>query len=116
MFHFIEQQKVIRITGSNDELVAEFSKHIQRHPDNACIDEFGIGTNLGITDLYGLNSVFEERHVGLHIGLGGREKGSHHLDLLFSGGDIFCDNQLIFQNGKYLPKFIQCVEALYPKS
>ncbi|MBI3297276.1 MAG: hypothetical protein HYZ75_03865 [Elusimicrobia bacterium] len=99
----IEAGRVKDLRGDNTELVSDLNKHFARHPDNNSVDEVGFGTNLGVTRLYGTNSVFEERHLGLHLGLGGKTPGSLHLDLLFEGGDIDAGGRRIFQGGAYLP-------------
>jgi leucyl aminopeptidase (aminopeptidase T) len=106
----IQNQTIVNVTGNNQELINDLKNHFAHHSDNAHIDEFGIGTNLGITQVYGLNSVFEERHIGLHLGLGGRERGSIHLDLLFSGGNLSCDGRMIYQNGQYLEELTDDIE------
>lgn len=98
----IKNNKIIEITGSNDKLIADLNMHFNKHPDNAAVDEFGIGTNKGVSKLYGTNSVFEERHHGLHLGLGGREKGSMHLDLLFLKGTLKADEKVFIKKTKYI--------------
>ena len=42
------------------------------------------------------NAGFEERHCGLHLGLGGGQKGSHHLDLIFASGALALDDKPVF--------------------
>ena len=91
----IKNNRIIDIKGTNTSLVNDLNIHFDKHPDNSAVDEFGIGTNKGVSNLYGTNSVFEERHHGLHLGLGGREKGSVHLDLLFLQGTIKADEKVL---------------------
>jgi aminopeptidase len=97
----IENSRVISMSGKNKNLVKDLEFFFEKHPNNRTIEEVGLGTNFGIKKLRGLNTAFEERHCGLHLGFGGREKGSHHLDFIFQEGCLFFDNNLIY-NGKYL--------------
>ena len=69
--------------------------YLDKCAGNRIVEEFGIGTNLNVR-LHGRNASFEERHPGLHLGLGGGERGSHHLDLVFSSGTILFDDTVIF--------------------
>ena len=80
---------------NSDEILISI---IENNDGNTIIEEYGIGTNVGIKKLYGRNTGFEERHPGLHLGLGGGRKGSNHLDMIFSTGKIFADSTLIFDN------------------
>ena len=34
--------------------------------------------------------------IGLHLGLGGGQKGSHHLDLIFASGVLALDDKPVF--------------------
>ncbi|MDR8100034.1 leucyl aminopeptidase, partial [Burkholderia cenocepacia] len=74
----------------------DFTTYLDRHANHRRIEDFGIGTNLGIRGLYGRNAGFEERHPGLHLGLGGGENGSHHLDLIFARGTLSLDERIVF--------------------
>ncbi|PRH39477.1 leucyl aminopeptidase [Burkholderia vietnamiensis] len=74
----------------------DFAAYLERHDNHRRIEEFGIGTNLGIRALYGRNAGFEERHPGLHLGLGGGANGSHHLDLIFARGTLAFDERIVF--------------------
>ena len=97
----IENSTVIGLNGKNKSLIKDLEYHFEKHPNNRVIEEVGLGKNFGITQLRALNTAFEERHCGLHLGFGGREKGSHHLDFIFQGGQIYFDENLIFDE-KYL--------------
>ena len=41
------------------------------------------------------------RHCGLHLGLGGGAKGSHHLDLIFESGVLALDKEPMF-DGRFV--------------
>ncbi|WP_280123501.1 hypothetical protein [Coxiella endosymbiont of Ornithodoros amblus] len=60
------------------------------------IEEIGIGTNEDLSTLKGKTGVFEERHVGLHFGLGGKKDNSIHLDLVSADNQIYFDDKVIF--------------------
>ncbi len=70
------------------------------HPNHRSIEEIGIGTNEGLTKLTGSNAPHEERHAGLHIGLGGEAKGSTHVDFISDACHFYFDDRLVF-DGKF---------------
>ena len=72
--------------------------YLDRDPSHRIIEEIGIGTNEGIKELYPVNAGFIERHPGLHLGLGGKEKGSVHMDFISCDSQIAFDNQMIFDD------------------
>jgi len=96
---FVEDGRLVGFDCSDEAFRRDFNTYLDAHPGNRIVEEFGIGTNTGIRCLYGLNAGFEERHPGLHLGLGGGKTGSHHLDLLFSGGQICFDRRVIYDDG-----------------
>ncbi len=81
---------------NNSELSKDLNYFFEFSDDHAHIHEIGIGTNEGITKLYGKNASFEEKHVGIHFGLGGKEDGTFHLDMMMQDSIFKFDNQLIF--------------------
>ncbi|KGM29519.1 leucyl aminopeptidase (aminopeptidase T) [Photorhabdus luminescens] len=95
----IKEGEIIGFDCGNDEFSRDFNLYLNHNHGNRIVEEFGIGTNTGVKALYGRNAGFEERHPGLHLGLGGGVKGSHHLDLIFSGGKIAFDQTVFFDNG-----------------
>jgi leucyl aminopeptidase (aminopeptidase T) len=95
----IQNSEVVDFTSENEEFNTDFNFYLNNNEGNKKIEEYGIGTNGGIKKLYGLNAGFEERHPGLHLGLGGGRKGSHHLDMIFSAGKVRADENIIFDNG-----------------
>ncbi|WP_255477991.1 leucyl aminopeptidase [Serratia sp. OS31] len=99
VFLKIQNGKIVHFESENEDFSRDFKIYLNNNEGNAVVEEYGIGTNRGIQKLYGRNAGFEERHPGLHLGLGGGKKGSHHLDMIFSSGKIFADDTLIFDNG-----------------
>ncbi|ATP28728.1 leucyl aminopeptidase [Chromobacterium violaceum] len=95
----IRDGRVADFSCGDTRFSADFDKYLSANPGNAAVAEFGIGTNCGVKGLYGLNAGFEERHPGLHLGLGGGELGSHHLDLIFSGGRLRFGDKVFFDGG-----------------
>ncbi|WP_323120486.1 M29 family metallopeptidase [Burkholderia alba] len=95
----IEDSVVVDFDSDHPGFRADFSAYLERHENHRKVEEFGIGTNLGIKGLYGRNAGFEERHPGLHLGMGGGAQGSHHLDLIFSAGTLALDDHVIFDGG-----------------
>ncbi len=83
---WIEDSTIQKIATDVPGLEHDFNKYLDANPSNRRIEELGIGTNEGVKSLYARNAGFEERHCGLHLGLGGGAKGSHHLDLIFEKG------------------------------
>lgn len=93
---WIEHSTICRIATTVPGLEADFNRYLEANPSNRRIEELGIGTNEGVKRLYGRNAGFEERHCGLHLGLGGGARGSHHLDLIFSEGTLALDGNTVF--------------------
>lgn len=98
---WIENSTISRIATDVPGLAEDFNKYLDANPSNRRIEELGIGTNEGVKDLYARNSGFEERHCGLHLGLGGGAKGSHHLDLIFASGVLALDDKPVF-DGRFV--------------
>lgn len=97
----IEHSTIVDFDSDDAGFARDFASYLDRHANHRRIEEFGIGTNLGIKRLYGRNAGFEERHPGLHLGLGGGKPGSHHLDLIFSAGAIELDDTIVFADGRF---------------
>ncbi|NTX30683.1 leucyl aminopeptidase [Burkholderia pyrrocinia] len=92
----VENSTIVDFDSDDAGFRRDFATYLDRHANHRRIEEFGIGTNLGIRGLYGRNAGFEERHPGLHLGLGGGENGSHHLDLIFARGTLALDERIVF--------------------
>ncbi|CAA0106368.1 Uncharacterised protein [BD1-7 clade bacterium] len=96
----IENSRILDFHTHDSELQADFAKYLAKNDSNQVVEELGIGTNEGIKNLYSTNAGFEERHCGLHLGLGGGKPGSHHMDLIFTSGQLYFDDQCVF-DGQY---------------
>ncbi|KVO02814.1 leucyl aminopeptidase [Burkholderia ubonensis] len=92
----VEGSTIVDFDSEHPDFRRDFASYLDRHENHRRIEEFGIGTNLGIKGLYGRNAGFEERHPGLHLGLGGGAQGSHHLDLIFAKGKLALDDRIVF--------------------
>lgn len=99
---WIENSTITRIATQVPGLENDFNKYLDANPSNRRIEELGIGTNEGVSQLYARNAGFEERHCGLHLGLGGGAKGSHHLDLIFNSGTLAVDGRVLFDGLRYV--------------
>ncbi|PKH23827.1 leucyl aminopeptidase [Enterobacterales bacterium CwR94] len=91
----IENSRVVNVRSNNQQLEDDFNLYLNRCEGNRVVEEFGIGTNMHV-NLHGRNASFEERHAGVHLGLGGGQRASHHLDLVFSSGKLLFDDHVIF--------------------
>jgi hypothetical protein len=97
----ISASQVRGFRTKNPEFQRDFTQYLEHNDGNRIVEEFGIGTNMGVRQLLGRNAGFEERHPGLHLGLGGGRHGSHHLDLIFSSGTLSFDDAVFFRNGTF---------------
>ena len=89
----VENSTIVGFGTDNEGFRRDFSTYLDRHPNHRRIEEFGIGTNLGIRGLYGRNAGFEERHPACDRR---RRNGSHHLDLIFARGTLALDDRIVF--------------------
>lgn len=90
--------RLIRFESNHQQFSRDFNHYLESHPGNRIVESFGIGTNTGVAGLYGRNAKFEQRHPGLHLGLGGGAKESHPLKLLFLGGEIYFDDCIVYES------------------
>ncbi|EDX83372.1 hypothetical protein S7335_552 [Synechococcus sp. PCC 7335] len=79
--------------------------------ENACrVGEFGIGTNLGVTQFVPYVSHINERRPGPHIGLGtptqpaGTTDWSSlvHLDIILPDASVWFDDQLVYDGHRFI--------------
>jgi hypothetical protein len=71
------------------------------------VGELGFGTNVGIQRFVPLNSHINERHPGVHLGLGAHQQSFEavhyrcdiHLDLITSDATIVIDHDEVIQSG-----------------
>lgn len=94
-----QDNKVIAVDCANAELKADLELVLFNVPESSVPIEVGIGTNTHIP-LTGDGFVWEERHAGAHLGIGGKNK-SNHTDFIFAHSKIWFDDQLIFNNGYF---------------
>jgi|JI10StandDraft_1071094.scaffolds.fasta_scaffold154512_3 aminopeptidase len=93
--------EVVHCKGISKDFEEQFSDFLKFRLSNRRVEEVGIGTNPTV-QLHAINAGFEERHIGLHLGLGGAEAGSNHVDLIFQSGEIYFDDKIIIRDEKIL--------------
>jgi hypothetical protein len=98
---FIKNNCIYKFNSTNANLLKDLNHFLQLHPGNSKIEEFGIGTNPNVS-ITGLNTISEERKAGFHLGIGGEDPGSTHLDFIFSYSKIYADDNEIFDGQKFL--------------
>lgn len=97
----IKDSQVAKVETGNIKLYNHFKQYLDFNPSNSRVEEVGIGTN-PYAKIYGINAGFEERHVGLHLGLGGGLANSDHLDLIFSGGTLAFDGNVFIKGSELI--------------
>ena len=97
----IKNGTIVSADTENQELTKDLEYYFQYHDTHRKIEEIGIGTNEGLLTLKGTSGGSEERHAGLHFGLGGKKNKSIHLDLISADSQIYFDEKMIF-NDKFL--------------
>ena len=97
----IDHSRVVSVRSTHPQLEKDLNLYLNRCEGNQIVEEFGIGTNMNV-NLHGRNASFEERHAGLHLGLGGGQRASHHLDLVFSAGTLLFDDKVLFDGAFHL--------------
>lgn len=104
-----------KVTKAEAEKGKDFLREIVKTDEGAKrIGEIAVGTNTGI-DRFTKNMLFDEKmgHC-IHLALGfapipqetgGKNQSSIHWDLLkdMKTGEIYADNELIYQKGKFIP-------------
>jgi len=96
----IRDARLQRIACSNVALEKDLNLFFGLNEGNKQIIEVGLGTNEGISRLYGRSATFEERFCGMHFGFGGEVPGSMHCDFIFDQCTIHFDEKLVF-DGQY---------------
>ena len=110
---WFEQGKVVKATAAKGE--AFLLSMLDRDEGARRLGEFAIGTNPGITQ-FTKNMLFDEKIEGTaHMALGhsilesgGINQSQIHWDMLIDlrdGGQIFADDQLIYENGHFIIDF-----------
>ena len=109
----LQKGKVIKATAAKGE---DFLQEMLKTDDGACyLGEVAIGTNYNI-QRFSKNILFDEKIGGTaHVALGrsfpeagGKNVSAIHWDMLCdmkNGGKVFADDQLIYQDGKFIIEF-----------
>ena len=82
--------------AQDEHLQQDLDYYFKAHPNHKSVEEIGIGTNEGIKKLAASNAPHEERHPGIHIGIGGEQTGTSHIDLISNACHFHFDDRLIF--------------------
>jgi len=100
-----------RVTGAScaDPLIAGILTNFFEVENADRVGEVGFGTNEGITDWVDFVSHINERHAGLHLGLGSPTQPKTkvgwsaplHLDLILDDCSIWFDEALVFCDGRW---------------
>jgi hypothetical protein len=93
---WLEKSCVVSIECPDNGVKAFITECLAREPNSNRVGEVGFGTNFGINTPVRQNSHLNERHPGMHLGLGQSNQDpelvgyicSTHLDLISSGGII----------------------------
>jgi leucyl aminopeptidase (aminopeptidase T) len=96
----IENGFVRKVSCNDVAIQNDLQKMYEYCEGNSEIVELGIGTNSGVK-LLGISAPFEERKTGFHLGIGGSQVKSQHLDFIFEDSDIYFDQQCIFSNNQF---------------
>ncbi len=110
---WFEKGRVVKATADKNE--AFLLKTLDTDEGSRYVGEFAIGTNKGITR-FTRETLFDEKINGtfhMALGLGYPESGSKnesaiHWDMvcdLRDGGQIWVDDQLLYQNGEFVIEF-----------
>ncbi len=105
---FKEGEVVNASAESNEDLLHQL---LEMDEGARYIGEFGVGLNFGI-DRYSYDILYDEKIGGpIHLALGraykecgGTNQSALHWDIvkdLRQNGEIYLDNQKVFENGKY---------------
>jgi len=96
----IENGFIKNISCSNADLQSDLLKIYDYCEGNREIVELGIGTNSGV-QTKGMSAPFEERKAGFHLGTGGYQPKSQHIDFIFDDSEIYFDGNCVFSNNQF---------------
>jgi leucyl aminopeptidase (aminopeptidase T) len=97
----IENGFIQSLSCENKKLENDLLKIYDYCKGNSEIVELGIGTNVNIK-LLGIGAPFEERKSGFHLGTGGYQAQSQHIDYVFDSSEIYFDDVCVFKNNEFL--------------
>jgi hypothetical protein len=93
--HVVVERGVVRSLTCPDRALERFLHSILAEENMRRIGEIGFGTNNGIRRFVAADSHINERHCGLHLGLGEHNQpgvlhyaAAYHVDLISSGGSV----------------------------
>ncbi|KAA1251125.1 hypothetical protein F0Q45_06000 [Mycobacterium simiae] len=100
-------ESVVKKVTCSDRLVSNVLRSFFEFDNADRVGEVGFGTNEGITEWVGFLSHINERHPGLHLGLGTPSQPRSkvgwnsplHLDMILDGCRIWFDETLVFSDG-----------------
>lgn len=96
----IENGFIKSVHCRHTELENDLLKIYAHCEGNSEIVELGIGTNSGVK-LVGMSAPFEERKFGFHLGTGGSQSKSQHIDFIFDDSEIYFEQHCVFSNNQF---------------
>ncbi len=101
--------RLVNVECDNKKLKEEFVEYVDQNPCSRNFGELGIGTNLFIDGLIG-NMLMDEKYPSAHIAFGDPNAGMtlagwscpEHVDMIIRNCDIWFDDTMIMEKGKYL--------------
>ena len=105
----IKDSRIRHLACENKTLLDEFAAYTHTDENSDRVGEYAIGTNLAVTHIIG-NILQDEKIPGIHIAFGhpynehtGQTWNSTtHIDCVGRDFDIWLDDELIMQDGKFL--------------
>ncbi len=104
-----DPSRLVDISCDNQELKNEIESYVDQQPCSRGLGELGIGTNIFIDKLCGVMLV-DEKFPATHIAFGdplgsmtnAKWSCPEHLDMMILDCDIWFDDTLVMEKGKYL--------------
>lgn len=105
----IENSRIVEVSSSNQELVADFRAYTSTDENSNRVGEFAIGTNIAVQDVIG-NILQDEKLPTLHLAFGhpyaehtgARWSSTTHIDIVGRRFDISFDGDEVMTEGKFL--------------
>lgn len=104
-----DPSRLIEVSCDNEVLEKDIISYVDSYTNSRKVGELGIGTNVYIEKLIGTMLV-DEKYPGIHLAFGdplgsltkANWKCPTHLDMIVTSCDIWFDDTIIMENGKYL--------------
>jgi len=96
----IENGFIKQVNCKNHALQQDLLNIFNYCEGNGEVVELGIGTNSAL-NLVGLSAPFEERKAGFHLGVGGYQPKTQHIDFVMDDAEIYFDGECIFSNDQF---------------